>query len=290
MKVISRIGKSLKYRIFDHDYVPHFARKSIQPAATKLLNLSIRLLGFNNYGPSSKSGEEYFLTRFVKTDPEFCIDVGANIGKYSEFLLRNSASSVLAFEPLPVAFERLRLLKDQFGSRFVIENQGCAQHSGKLKLNYGSDLSELASFSIEVNEIEYVGASNVNEILVRTTSLDDYFHPILPTEVRRCDLLKIDTEGFEYEVLLGSSEFIASFRPRIIQIEFNLHHLYRRHSLKLLGDLLSGYQVFRILPSKNGLTPCSSEDFASNIFQYSNYIFIANEWYENSDYRNTLGI
>ncbi len=49
-------------------------------------------------------------------------------------------------------------------------------------------------------------------------------------------MLKIDTEGFEYEVLLGSLKFIDGFRPRIIQIEFNLHHLFRGQSIKFISD------------------------------------------------------
>jgi FkbM family methyltransferase len=175
MKIFARVLKSLKYRIIDRDYVPYFAKKSFQPLAINVLKLSIRLLGFNNHGPSAKSGEEFFLRRFLETNPELCIDVGANVGKYSEFILKNSSSRVLAFEPLPGAFERLQLLQKQFGSRFTIENLGCAKDSGELKLYFGSETSELASFSKEVNQIDYVGASNVNTISVRTTSLDDYF-------------------------------------------------------------------------------------------------------------------
>jgi hypothetical protein len=69
----------------------------------------------------------------------------------------------------------LQILQNQFTSRLTIENLGCARNSGELKLYFGSETSELASFSNEVNKIDYVGASNVNSVSVRTTSLDDYF-------------------------------------------------------------------------------------------------------------------
>lgn len=255
-----------------------------------MLNLSLRLLGFNNYGPSAKSGEEFFLRRFLDTKPEFCIDVGANVGKYSEFILRNSSSRVLAFEPLPGAFQRLQILRNQFGSRLTIENLGCARDSGELKLYFGSETSELASFSNKVNQIDYVGASNVNSVSVRTTSLDDYFQPNPFRELKSCDLLKIDTEGFEYEVLLGASKFISQFKPRVIQIEFNLHHLYQNHSLRLIGELLRNYEAFRLLPKNNGMISIQKEDFLSNIYQYSNYVFISTDWCNNPEISKILGI
>ena len=290
MKLFARILKSLRYRIIDRDYVPYFAKKSFQPIAIMLLNLSLRLLGFNNYGPSAKSGEEFFLRRLLATNPEFCIDVGANVGKYSEFILRNSSSRVLAFEPLSGAFQRLQILQNQFTSRLTIENLGCARNSGELKLYFGSETSELASFSNEVNQIDYVGASNVNSVSVRTTSLDDYFQHNPFRELKGCDLLKIDTEGFEYEVLLGASNFISQFKPRVVQIEFNLHHLYQNHSLRLIGELLYNYKAFRLLPNNNGMIPIEKEDFLSNIYQYSNYVFILSDWCNNPEISKILGI
>jgi FkbM family methyltransferase len=290
MRVLQRLIRSLEYRLFKYDYVPIFARKSLQTGATRLLNLSLRLLGFNNFGPAEKSGERFFLQRFVSTNPMFCVDVGANVGKYSQFILEKSSSQVVAFEPLPGAYKKLQSLQNRFESRFVIENLGCAEKSGELTLYYGSESSELASFSDEVNEIDYVGASNVNEMVVSTTSLDDYFSRKPDFAGGRCDLLKIDTEGYEYEVLLGSLKFIDGFRPRVIQIEFNFHHLFRGHSIKLISDLLTDYKVFRMLPKEHGLVPCDSNGFISNIFQYSNYIFLANESYEESTFRKSLGI
>ena len=103
--MFARILKSLRYRVIDRDYVPYFATKTFQPIAIRLLNLSLRLLGFNNYGPSAKSGEEFFLRRLLETNPKFCIDVGANVGKYSEFILRNRCISTFANPPKSIHLE-----------------------------------------------------------------------------------------------------------------------------------------------------------------------------------------
>ena len=272
-------------------YVYLASKKCFQGTNNKILSSALKARGYNNYLDYQDSGEKHFLeTVLPSVDPKICIDVGANVGKYSEFILKNSSSRILAFEPLPGAFDRLQLLQNQFGSRLTIENLGCAKDSGELKLYFGSETSELASFSEEVNQIDYVGASNVNTISVRTTSLDDYFQLNPIRELNGCDLLKIDTEGFEYEVLLGSSNFISWLKPRVIQIEFNLHHLYQNHSLRLIGELLDGYKLFRLLPHDNGMIAVEKGDFISNIYQYSNYVFISNEQCNDPEFSRRLGI
>ena len=43
------------------------------------------------------------------------------------------------------------------------------------------------------------------------------------------DLIKIDTEGYEMNVLKGSRNFIS--KPKFIQIEFNWHQLFTNNSL-----------------------------------------------------------
>ena len=102
--------------------------------------------------------------------------------------------------------------------------------------------------------------------------------------------IKIDTEGFEYEVLLGASNFISQFKPRVVQIEFNLHHLYQNHSLRLIGELLFNYKAFRLLPNNNGMISIEKEDFKSNIYQYSNYVFISTDWCNNPEISKILGV
>jgi FkbM family methyltransferase len=154
------------------------------------------------------------------------VDVGANVGRYSEFLLANYSSFRFAFEPLPGAFERLKRQKQMFGPRVVLVNKGCADRSGSLELHFGVDSSELASFSPEVKEIDHVGKANVNSMIVEIISLDEFFDSSRSTTPTRCDLLKIDTKGFEYEVLKGALRFIENYRLRIIQIKFDLQNLF----------------------------------------------------------------
>ena len=78
-----------------------FARKFLIPINTILLKLVIRFLGYNNHKDFYSSGEIFFLRKVCMEKPKLCLDIGANVGKYSSFLLENSSAKIIAFEPMP---------------------------------------------------------------------------------------------------------------------------------------------------------------------------------------------
>ena len=44
----------------------------------------------------------------INSDLFFCIDIGANVGKYTNLLLTETKSKIISFEPLPLAFKDLK--------------------------------------------------------------------------------------------------------------------------------------------------------------------------------------
>ena len=86
------------------------------------------------------------------------------------------------------------------------------------------------------------------------------------------DLIKIDTEGFESEVLRGGGETIRRCRPKFVQLEFNWHQLFRNTSLNSFSELLPGYSVFQLLP--DAWIERDPIDPLSNIFHFSNFVFV----------------
>jgi len=252
------------------------ATKKVHRVAKLLLRISIRLLGYNNYGDADRTGEKYFLNYLMDRNPKFCIDIGANIGKYSDFILQNSDAQVLAFEPLPKSFEEAGKLTQKYPGRFEIVNKGVSNIEGQLILHFGNQ-TESATFSDEANQIPYIAALNQEEMAVPVISLDRYVadHPELPWN--ECNLLKIDTEGFEVEVILGAQNFITKAVPDFIQIEYNIHHLYRNQNFRSIALLLPHYTPFRLLPNSSGMVECEPSEVDTNIFQYANYVFISEE-------------
>lgn len=224
----------------------------------------------------SVTGEQWFVEKLAKTRPLLCIDVGANVGHYSKALLEATGATVFAFEPLPGAFIDLSNLSRFYGQRIQSFNMALGNTSGLSNLYYGDSKSELASLSKEVNSIEYVGASNKSKMEVRVERLD-YFFEELRKVADEIDFLKIDVEGLEFEVLDGSKKILEEMKPKLIQLEFNYHQLFRGHSLLSIGKLLGNYRMFQLLPKGAGIVERHSDDPLSNIYSYSNFIFLRSD-------------
>jgi hypothetical protein len=123
--------------------------------------------------------------------------------------------------------------------------------------------------------IGYVRDSNVQSSTVAVTTLDDFLEGELgePYAGMELTLVKIDTEGFEYEVLKGAQRALRGRRPRYVQIEFNHHQLFRGHTLYSMSKLLEGYVAYQILPGSRGMRRVSPEDPFANVYSYANFVF-----------------
>ena len=252
-----------------------FARPSMQVFNDALLQLALKGRGFNNCCDPKSTGEEIFLKLLARHNPTLCVDVGANEGLYSQCLLDLTRSKIIAFEPLPKVFGRISALQTKYPDRVVAVNKGVGARNEVLDLHFGEE-SWLASFSTEINEIDYVGASNLQSVKVQVVTLDSYFAEA-GAGTGEIDLIKIDTEGFEYEVLAGAQETIRTRRPKFIQIEYNWHQLFKAHSLFKLASLLPGYMVYQLLPHGSGLSRVDVKRPESIIFHFSNFVFVRSD-------------
>lgn len=247
------------------------SKKRFQNINDKILNLALRSGGYNNYLDYESSGEKYFLENILPSvKPKVCIDVGANIGTYACLLLQNTLANVYSFEPLTKPFESLSLLKTIHPDRFFPINNGVGDKNETLSIHYNDESSTLASFVEDVKNVSYVKNEKIQKIDV--VSLDSFFRDGIVNEI---DFIKIDTEGFEYQVLLGSQEIINKYKPKFIQIEYNWHQLFSGQSLFTLSKLLGGYQPYQLL--KDRLEIRDPKDPLTNIYLFSNYIFVRDD-------------
>jgi FkbM family methyltransferase len=255
-------------------YLFVLARPSMQIFNDQVLHLALRGKGYNNYRSFKSSGEEAFLKLLATFHPRLCIDIGANKGAYSVALLGLTDSKVIAFEPLPKVFESLRELQAKFRDRLLAVNKGVGDRNTELDLHFDDEYSEWASFSTEINEIDYIGEKNKNSIKVEVVTLDRFFETLKDADVSQIDLLKIDTEGYEYEVLVGAEATLRDKKPKFVQIEYNWHQLFRNQSLFKLASLLPGYVPYQLLPYGSGLSKVDVRKPENNIYYYSNFVFV----------------
>lgn len=263
----------LAYHAVERVYGYAFARPSMQKFNNRLLHLALHARGYGDTDPSS-NGEHAFLGILIQHKPKLCIDVGANVGNYSESLLLATDSTVLAFEPLPASFAQLQKLSERFPGRLYAVNKGVGKESGQLNLHYGNSNTEIASFAPEVKQVDYVGANNSHTIPVPVTTIDEYLRENPQFADSPVDFIKIDTEGFECEVLLGAQQTLARARPKFVQIEFNWHHMFKGNTIFSLASHLPGYVAFQITSHGAILSRRDVKSPLSNFFMYSNFVFV----------------
>jgi FkbM family methyltransferase len=222
------------------------------------------------------TGEAKFLELLSTTKPLLCVDIGANVGNCTKALIGSTNATIFAFEPLPDAFFELEMLRQQFPARIRTYQLALGNTKGVSTLYFGDSKSELASLSKEVNQIDYVGALNTSELDVQVDKLDSYLE-VLKSVADEIDFLKIDVEGFESEVLQGAQNVLLGMRPKFIQLEFNIHQLFRGQSLFSLSQLLPSYRVFQLLPNGDGMAERDAKDPLSNIYTYSNFVFVRSD-------------
>lgn len=145
------------------------------------------------------------------------VDVGANIGFMTGLFSRlcGNSGKVHSFEPSPTTFSKLEEVVEANGlSNVILHNAGCGSARSEMDLHVtrSSGNSTLHSASAELQGLKATQR-------VRIEVLDDY----LAKDLQRLDFIKIDTEGFENEVLLGCRRLLRQFRP-VVYIELSAEY------------------------------------------------------------------
>jgi FkbM family methyltransferase len=149
--------------------------------------------------------------------PGLLIDVGAHDGLLTLPLSRLPGAEVLAFEPLPAAFARLRTACDGHPN-IALRPQALGDAPGTLVLSVpvvdGVALEQWASTAKDFSgHGPHVGAERLEVPVVTLDSL----------ELPQLSAMKIDAEGAEYEVLRGARDTLRRCRP-VLTLELEERH------------------------------------------------------------------
>ncbi len=243
-----------------------FGKKRFQSFYKKLHSLSLRGLNYGMVG----SGEEHvfgIVKKVLKKDSGLTLfDVGANVGNYTEVLLKSfpSKCDIYSFEPAKGSFSELE--KNYSSTGVHLQNLGLGKENEIIKLYQDKVNSTLASaFKRTLEEHSF---ENYEEMEVQSL---DYF--CRENGVNKIDFLKIDVEGFDINVLLGANQLIKNQKISIIQFEFGGTQIEPRVFLKDFWNVLSeNYQIARVL--KDGLAPIETYHQRIENFSYANYLAI----------------
>lgn len=144
-------------------------------------------------------------------------DVGANTGQTIKTLLNVFPKiTIHAFEPSPTTFDKLAPL----AARNVKLNKcGLGASSGELELQE-NDISPLSSFL----PLGRGGWGNITrKVSVPITTVDEY---AANNGINRINFLKVDTQGFDLEVLKGADGMLSMGRIDLLLTEITVDALY----------------------------------------------------------------
>lgn len=194
------------------------------------------------------------------------IDVGANIGFFTLLAadLISADGLVLAFEPTPDTYEKLSENINLNGFTNTLKHKtALSDFNGTSVFNVSVEgYDAFNSFSTPVHGNEY----KKEEIEVQAL---DNFYTLIEAYKDRI-LVKIDVEGWEYNVIKGAKEILTTLNPVLI-LEFNDENT--NSSPQKCSDLYRllesyGYELFKL--SNNQLVHKKNEAY----FNYQNLIAI----------------
>jgi FkbM family methyltransferase len=255
-----------------------FSSREFQDFNRAIHHLSLTGLGYNNYQNSFLTGEEFFITKIVsQLDVKVCFDVGANKGEWSKKVKQiHPGAELHAFEPLPDVFAVLCTELEDLADKHL-NKMALSDAAGRAIIFHGNERTH-ASLSNAVNQIDYI--HNDEESIIDVTTIDQY---CWEKNIKNIDLLKIDVEGLEGKVLRGGMGMLLKSPPKLIQIEFNRHHLYENFTIYSLNQMVRGrYRLFQLTPG--GWSERQFDWSQANIFEYSNFVLVRSDVIEEISY------
>lgn len=251
--------------IISEDYLGLISKYANNPVKVYSELSQVKNLGYSGCD-FLNNGESFVIKSFIKKD-HVVFDIGAFIGEWSDFVLKFTKCHcrLYSFEPVFDSYKKLALLKSSYDN-FHSYNLAIGREDANVEMNYffekGSDCSTLFNRPI----LSHVPSKKIN---IKMTYLDKFASE---NNIEHINFLKIDSEGSEYDVLLGANDLIENNKINIIQFEYGGTYLDANITLNQVYNFLrkNNYLIFRIVST--GLVYIPNWDEKLEDFQYSNYL------------------
>jgi len=147
-----------------------------------------------------------------------CLDLGSNIGYYAviESNIIGELGKIFSVEPSPVNFPLLKLnLENQQLENFSVHNIAIGDKNEEMEfiVSEKSNWSKIKTGNEKINPED-----RIIKIPVKTL---DFF--VDENNIKKVDIIRMDVEGFEYNILLGSQKVLKKFKPKLF---IEIHKMY----------------------------------------------------------------
>ena len=183
------------------------------------------------------------LRTILPSDRELiAFDIGANLGQTTiEFANAFKKSLIYSFEPDPAAFLELEK-KVKTYPNIKTYNVGFGDKNGKIQMNInkGSGGNSILSVSDKINAFASGDwTERIGQTDVEITTLNSFCEA---NHIDRIDLIKIDTQGYEINILKGGGKVLSPTFTKVVYIEVLFVELYKEQAYFI--------DVFKILTER----------------------------------------
>ncbi len=197
----------------------------MRTALKKVLDTLFHPLGLN---VERYFGKELTLKSLVKVAKhngiDLLLDVGANTGQFSiKMIEAGFDKQVISFEPLSSAYQVLLKNVQRYPNWKAFDRCAIGDADGEIEINISSNSHSSSILQVNKEHTDAApSAAFIDKEKVAIRKLDSVSTQFDPF---KNILLKIDTQGFEKNVLAGAEKLIEQ-KVKIIQLEMSLLPLY----------------------------------------------------------------
>ena len=221
-------------------------------------SIALRILKIFDYYHNKKI---FFFLQKKITHINTLLDIGAHKGESVNFFINNfSVNSIYSFEPSLNNYNKLKKNILKYSKKFKkinfkIYNYGFGEKKTDLILNQTAESSSSTFNKININskyynkKIFYLKNNKGSfsaETLSKLDTLDNFF---TENKISSVDLIKIDTEGYEYFVLKGLVENFYKVKFIIFEHHYD-NMLIKNYTFLNINELLKKNNFIKIYKLK----------------------------------------
>ena len=175
------------------------------------------------------------------------LDVGANKGQFALNLIKNGfQGNILSFEPLLDEHNLLIKSSSNYKKWIIMRKCALGKNNQNKKFYITGNRESSSLLKVLPKHIKIRPDSKiVKKEIVKVEKLDNFYNHLI--KLKKNFLLKIDTQGSEIDVLIGSKKFLKNIK--CLFIEVSLVSLYDKQKLWLeIIEYLKkyGYEIWSI--------------------------------------------
>lgn len=222
-----------------------------------------------NYGVASGYADysgEFYIIKYIKqsvSEGGVVFDIGANVGDWSKFVIEDYKDidyKLYMFEPSKITFQELKNNISENKNRFFYP-LGFGDKNETIKIFYDNEAQGSAG--------AFIKNAKLSED-VEIVTIDNF---CVQNNINQIDFLKMDVQGYEYNILLGAKEMLKNGNIKYIQFEFDEPNIENRIFFKDFWELLNkDYDIYHSL--YNGLIKVEKYHYSLENFNCMNYLAV----------------